>query len=1149
MYQTEPIPHPKGSDTSERRNTPKSGNSKVKYPETVVRLVAVGLKEAALDSPSFRASINYSNHSINSVTRSTNDIMDYLERYAEISSDVHRLHDDFNILFAPLVSDDVSNELVNKDLAGPCLSATMEGTNRAFEVTQKLLHINLEVLRKLRATIDHEVSKITGIRHQFFAIQQKYDTLQAKYMALPKAYNAAKTQEDAIQLFEIRKQYSQISLELWMAMQRFESRITTVLVQLCNCLWPSAPDINELSAEIGFGRMCSDIHRLFTYLPTYTFSCSQLFKDLKKARDSSQRGIALTFGPSHDKSDYDPSSINNDNVFDRDCRQYEKHGWVFLKSKILDTNEDVYIKRWLFVKDDVFGFLALSTNGCYVEESDKFGLLLANFNYYPNSNRKFCFEIKMFSTSLILEVESLSELRSWLSVLSASKRRALKEYSIYASARYPPLLDAFSLVPIVDKDLDLISIPDPKNKKRKLMNVQLSQAAIELTINPPMPTQLSSLSVLGRLYSSSSPIPSASTANFWGFINWGLYYVVDTTVKISLLEASKNASKKKLIVARYPENYPYSLRTVDAQLRAIFESFVASDELVLVHYKGSWSPNSSQELFCDVFMTQRAVYIYTNNCGLVSLSPMLLTNLLYFESYVRPHCEEIKAHLVNGFSMKLKMFIGSAAIKCAQANMVIKNQKLSEPLPVAELLQNLLKLEQEDTDKREDKDKEKQKHEEQATKPEQPTVEDIVTIKSKVISPGTDMIDSKGGVDFLWKKSYAIPSKALFHILFGDESSVLQCLIVLLHGESTIDEGVSHTVWRCNSKQVMRRIVWSSSLEQMSMLQTIYEMSHDNYYRAKQLSEVMNFYGIKRQIELEFAIYSLDSRTCSFVIYYRIIGKKSEELMRLAKVGIRQIMMVRVEELDKRINRAIGMASHGRHKVGSMIKMFGVITKYDSDTVSLEETKFAQMEHRVSLQMALISYGERLLFETGKMLRRLWKEILLGLEAFRHNMIWITLLTVSLVLNVILLGCTGVSYWREHGLQQYANEISRQPAMMQRAISLDEMNQILDPHTPLVSYNSTESQCYQAFLNSTSDADSTVTKNLIRMRLTRNDILSRINAVNNMESSYIYKSWYKWIVQEYKTCEETREMGYEDSVKPYCDSVKKEMDFLGKGLI
>lgn len=1206
--------------------------------DSLIRLVAVGLKEASSDSPCFRASIRYADTAILTLARTLRDIGDFLQHYSDVAGDVGDLQEDFNALFAPINASGAANELVNRDVAAPRIDATVSATNDALSAAQALLCVNTKVVAQIDEFLDTDLAQYLTLRSQFEAIQRKYGTLLSKYLALPRGCPPEQTREDAQQLFEIRKQYVHVSLTLWTSVKKVGISVSELLVEVCASLEGAhAAKAHARDGDAQDPTLPKHTTTLAPALAAPALSAPTLstptLSALTSVRQATERGFITLFSPSTDLRDYDAGTVSADSVFypesSRQAQQREKHGWVYLKAKLLDTHEIVWLQRWLFVKGGVFGFLTVSANGRYVQESDRIGVLLANAQLCTE-NRKFCFEIRMRDCTLVLQVETLAELRSWLTVFRTVKREAAAHKVEGASARFAPALNEFRMVPVGDTEEWLIkgdsadgegdsaatarnvsastlrapsarasssasapalANPATRSQLSQLISTQLHRIHLPLTINPPIVTQMTTLAALSHLYISATNIPSATTANFWGFVNWGLYYVGNEQSRQFLRAAATAHQRRPELVLRYPRNFPLRLRVADAELRAVFEGYIAPDELVMVAFKCAWAPNSHQELYCSVYVTQRAFYIYTNNCGLISVSPIPATSILYCEAggegaqmVDSPRKESadkdsadkdsagddnadkanastkpgsVKMFLVSGLSVKLTVSSGAASI-CRQVNLVLKNGRSAKPRSADALLELLT-------------NPGAHKKDPARAKSRTPASASGVTT---VAAPGSTSVLP------LWTKRYNMPAKALFHALLGDKSRILRCMM-LVEASQRRGKVVGHTDWRCNRRQVMTRIMWGVTRDHYVTRQQIQRMVNNRHYHFTLTSPRLRIlFGILRRVQIWFTIDAQDERRCTLTIGC-VLEKDHRHVGYITQAVIRQILLYKLAELDRQLREVEVRVTQGEqgalvkdargekdapapaapaqgkirarapthHSVSRMVayavKHYGVLTKYDSEERSPEEVQFDHQLKYISFRLLCICYLDRLHFvaaglceNMGKRWRAFWGALT---RTVTGNTLWVALLVVSLLLNMLLVGKTARAYWQMRSVNRYADEVTRAPTYMQRAISLHELNEMLDPATSSISYNASTSACFQQFIE---QAHKRKRSQLIELRLKRNEILAQMNVLNSIERNYIYKEWQNWVLREHGTCARVRDEYGERyaQVMEYCKSVEMEMD-------
>lgn len=119
----------------------------------------------------------------------------------------------------------------------------------------------------------------------------------------------------------------------------------------------------------------------------------------------------------------------------------EKQGWLFMRTLTGKPTRSLWIRRWFFVREGIFGWLIQGYKGGAMEESEKIGVLLCNIKPAFQEERRFCFEVKTKDTTILLQSETQAELTSWLAVFEQAKRTAVESASSTASTQ------AFSIIP------------------------------------------------------------------------------------------------------------------------------------------------------------------------------------------------------------------------------------------------------------------------------------------------------------------------------------------------------------------------------------------------------------------------------------------------------------------------------------------------------------------------------------------------------------------------------------------------------------------------------------------------------------------------------------------------------------------------------
>lgn len=119
----------------------------------------------------------------------------------------------------------------------------------------------------------------------------------------------------------------------------------------------------------------------------------------------------------------------------------EKQGWLFMRTLTGKPTRTMWLRRWFFVHNGIFGWLVQGYKGGAMEESEKIGVLLCNIKPAFHEDRRFCFEVKTKDTTVLLQAETQAELTQWLAVFEQAKRTAVESTTSTSSTQ------AFSIIP------------------------------------------------------------------------------------------------------------------------------------------------------------------------------------------------------------------------------------------------------------------------------------------------------------------------------------------------------------------------------------------------------------------------------------------------------------------------------------------------------------------------------------------------------------------------------------------------------------------------------------------------------------------------------------------------------------------------------
>lgn len=534
--------HPAGSPTSEREEHPDGKSSRPVSRQ--FKLISVNLKEAALDLPSFRASVNHLDIQLDNIENWLNAFVLLCKRFPQHLKDIQVF---FNSFLEHLVPSFLQDGLIDQEYTVQLLHTTLAGLKRAWAFSMNLLSLNATAIENLNTVILASIAKYKELRTRYEVAQAKYEKYLAIFMATLKTKDANMLVEDARELFKVRKGYIHACLDLVIELNHLLNKLDYHLVSVLTNLWRNK-HINVLDGiDPEFRYRWERIQRIQEWCDLYQESMDQFTKDMLILRRQVEELAVAQALPSLDPSDYRTATINRNILNDINEMSFEKHGYLYMKTwPESGSGKPVWVRRWCFIKGGVFGMLVLAPAGTFVQETDKIGVLLANAKYYPLEDRRFCFEVKTAGLTVIFQAESLVELKLWLKVFDNERHRVIanpgpdNRLLEVGMGRFPPLVLEFALTHLTtaDREFSLLRCTDSNGREvvstnltnhiknheayfRKYLYYQIP------LIRPPFMTGTTKTLIIAYLVTPPTALPTALTANIWGSVNWGVYYLHD----------------------------------------------------------------------------------------------------------------------------------------------------------------------------------------------------------------------------------------------------------------------------------------------------------------------------------------------------------------------------------------------------------------------------------------------------------------------------------------------------------------------------------------------------------------------------------------------------------------------------------------------
>lgn len=793
-----------------------------------LKLISVAFKEASLDTPSFRASVNFFQFKLEGFEDWIDKSLAFFQnRYTTCFENFQRAQQTFlsQLLPSPLI---LSNGFVANQATTPMMVEAFN--NEYFEFASRVLKIiayqDTSYPDALLELMNEGLEPYKAKRAEFEYCQSKFDASLAKYCAI-KVSNTniepVNIRDEALELFEIRKSYLKASLELMAAISSLKVDLDKFLMQAVSLISEKNNFLlKEAGKRIDLAMSLTESVAAYSEWVTNAVEASELLQDdMERAK---QQVIEYTIGqvtPSREVSDYNVKIINSSKLLTKKSspvlKAPEISGWLYMKTTVGTPSRQVWVRRWCFLSRSVFGLLLLSPSKTYVEETDKFGVLLIDVRYDPDEDRKFCFEVKIRGrtpevngdklTRIVLQAESLKELKQWLVAFDTAKRYASKldsndpQYK-YACSRTSPAYFEFASSTTTSTD-QLITTYDENSLNlietlnEKLPNFDLAsmpgrsgfQYEMALT---PVSTKLTQLAIFGTSIKQNTYLPSALLANIWGSTNWSDYATLKKAQKQCRDNELKDRSyRDRDLLNNYPNFCSEKMIINDLQFKSLFFSIDQNlakfpEDLLLFSFSSFWCPNKRQRFCTTIYVTLDHVFCYMNSMGFICLTCKNLSDIASVELDANSD-HSLKLYGVDGTQLRLAVFFTDHRLIATKLQCLLENIALANPKNEEQILKQLDAIES---------DFQSTLKDEKVRKMRSSLDQDIVQSTQEVVPglyPTNTFWSMSATATELWHRRkgfqsqstamyhhvYDIPCKGLMHILFGDQSSAFpRCLFL-----------------------------------------------------------------------------------------------------------------------------------------------------------------------------------------------------------------------------------------------------------------------------------------------------------------------------------------------------------------------------------
>lgn len=433
-------------------------SSSLKPVERPLNLIPVGLKEAALDSPTFRATSTHFFDQIDAVERW---LESYVRAASKLVAEVSNLETLVNAFLAQSTPPPGVNEaILDQDYTLLCMRRYGEGSREFWSRTiGGVKRYEQNVVEPIRGFLVGDLRGFKESRRVLEQTQKSFDAVLARYLGQSKAKEASSLREDAFQVHESRRAYLKASMDVCTSAPQLRAGLDKLLVRVFTEQWREMRS-NREGSQFNFQKMNAEMERVRGWSKDMETSEKAFRRELLAARKQIEESASSMTRPSRELADYEVSTVpylgtgagaatgiktSSPGMQERG----EKQGWLVLKTIVGKApTRTLWSRRWFFVKNGIFGWLTTSFGG--VAESEKVGVLLCGIRPAFNEERRFCFEVKTKDSSIILQAETQAELTEWLGAFEVAKRRALEDPASSEKSPQSPGVDpAFAISPPV----------------------------------------------------------------------------------------------------------------------------------------------------------------------------------------------------------------------------------------------------------------------------------------------------------------------------------------------------------------------------------------------------------------------------------------------------------------------------------------------------------------------------------------------------------------------------------------------------------------------------------------------------------------------------------------------------------------------------
>ena len=333
----------------------------------------------------------------------------------------------------------ISEAVLDHDYTLLAMKRYGEGAKEFWTATiSGLKRMEVNMAEPIKAFLQNDLRSFKETRRNLDQSQKQFDSLQSRYSGLAKTKEASSIREDAFQLHEARKAYLKASMDFSVVAPQLRMALDKILVRVFSDQWRDMR-IPQQKISGSVEKCGSDIERVRGWSREMENGERNFKRELLNARKQIEESAETAIRPSRELEDYaigssstatsrGPSTTNLQTPSGKPrALKAEKQGWLNLRTVSGKPSRTVWLRRWFYVKNGIFGWMVQGSRSGGVEESERIGVLLCNVKASNSDDRRHVFEVKTKDTTIVLQAEIQPELAEWLAAFDVAKRKALED--------------------------------------------------------------------------------------------------------------------------------------------------------------------------------------------------------------------------------------------------------------------------------------------------------------------------------------------------------------------------------------------------------------------------------------------------------------------------------------------------------------------------------------------------------------------------------------------------------------------------------------------------------------------------------------------------------------------------------------------------